>query len=55
MAAIPYQKRFSSDDVGSVEDHALNREYWERQKLVKKKLERLEMMLEMKRLRELEL
>jgi hypothetical protein len=36
----------------SVEDHVLHREHWDRQKVAKKKLQRLQMMLEMKHLRE---
>ena len=35
-----------------LKDHVLHREHWERQKVAKKKLQRLKMMLEMKHLRE---
>ena len=36
----------------TIADHEVNREYWNRQKLAKKKLRRLQMMLEIKRLQE---
>ena len=35
------------------EDHEIHREHWERQKAARKKRDRLELMLEMKRLKEL--
>jgi hypothetical protein len=36
----------------NVQDHRLHREHWNRQKVAKKKLKRLKMMLKMKRLQE---
>ena len=36
----------------SIADHELNREHWNRQKVAKKKLKRLKMILKMKRLQE---
>ena len=50
-STIPKEKKKASKLTP--EEHEIHREHWERQKAARKKRDRLELMLEMKRLKEL--